>query len=104
MEGAYFPCVNAADCPYRVRPQGCHEIRAHKYYPSRVYKTILERAFRDLPENVEIRCRRFEEESHAIEPVPDKPDRDLMREAVIAAHQAGDIYLSSTKMRAIYGE
>lgn len=95
----YFPCVPSPDCPYATRPQGCHEIKAHLYYPESEYTTPLERVFRNLPENVEIRCRRFEEASHACEQPPVKPSRELM----LLVLETSGVELSKTKRKQIYG-
>ena len=99
----YFPCVPASDCPYSIRPQGCHEVNAHLFYPESLYISCLERTWRNLPQNVERRCRRFEEASHATELPPEKPDHDTMLADVTRAVQEGVLTLSKTKQRKIYG-
>lgn len=97
--GDYFPCVSETSCPYTLRNQGCHEIKAHLFYPAADYQTPVERVFRNLPENVETRCRRFEEESHGRETPPPKPSREEMLARIVMS----GVQLSETKKRRIFG-
>lgn len=100
---SYFPCPvrgGEPSCDYFQRTQGCHEIKAHLFYPAADYTTPAERVFRNLPENMEIRCRRFEEESHGRERPPEKPDRETMLARIIGS----GVVLSETKRRKVFGK
>ena len=100
---AYFPCPTPQgepSCPYAMRTQGCHEIKAHLYYPASEYQAPAERVFRNLPENIEIRCRRLEEDQHARETPPPKPSREEM----LARIAVSGVQLSETKRRKVFGK
>lgn len=99
MEG-YFPCPTPdgdKECPYYYRTQGCHEIRGHRYWPAHDYGTTVEKIFRNLPENIDINCRRFEEESHAREAPPIKPPLEDMLQAI----GESAVTLSKSKQKAV---
>ena len=103
MEGdmVYFPCPTTngtPECPYSEREKGCHEVDAHLFYPAYEYKTDIERVFRNLPENRELRCRRFEEISHRVETPPEKPPREHMVERIAVS----GVYLSASKRKRIF--
>lgn len=98
----YFPCPSPEgepSCPYFNRQQACHEVQAHLYYPAADYSSPAERVFRNLPENMETRCRRFEEESHGREVPPQKPTREVMLEAITVS----GVVLSISKYRKVFG-
>jgi len=99
----YFPCTPTPDCPYYKTTAGCHESIHHELYPANDYRGAVERTFRNLDQNKTDICRRLHDQIHATETPPDKPDFEEMRQAVITADQAGQIFLSAYKRRKVYG-
>lgn len=76
-----IPCDPNREC--RLRDTiGCFEDVDHEYWPSRQYRTPIEKQFRQLDENKTLICRDMHNERHATELPPPKPDRDVMIEAV----------------------
>lgn len=71
----------------------------HLYFPGNMFKTMLERTFRELPINKreELRCEH--DEIHAKNEPPEKPDIPTMRSAVVEAYEAGEVYLSKRKIK-----
>ena len=63
----------------------CFTNQDHYYWPASDYKTPVERAFRNLPENIEEKCRNEHNERHATEEPPEKPSIQYMAEAVLNA-------------------
>lgn len=61
----------------------------HGYHPASSYKTKLEKEFRELPINKERICRCIHNAIHALDPPPEKPSVQEMRE-VIEAYYRGD--------------
>lgn len=75
------PCDPNREC--RIRDTiGCFEDIDHEYWPSRQYRTPLEKEFRELPENKRQICRDLHNERHATESPPEKPSRREMISAV----------------------
>mgnify|MGYP000935048371 CR=1 FL=1 len=66
-----------------------HSDLHHDYYPSSVYKTKVEKEFRQLPINKEQLCRCIHNAIHAMERPPEKPPISYMRQ-VIEAYYRGD--------------
>ena len=100
--GEYFPCPapeGESSCKYFGTEKGCHEVDGHRYFYSPDYTTTTERTFRNLPENIDRNCRRFEEELHAREQPPEKPPIDFMKERIALS----GVYLSVTKRKRIFG-
>ena len=56
--------------------------RHHLFYPRSAYRTPIEKAFRDLPENKVDICRCLHNYLHRTEPIPKKPSREEMLEAI----------------------
>lgn len=106
MASEYFPCPvpeGTRDCPYFFRTTGCHEIRHHRYYPAKDYTTTLEKTFRNLPDNLVVRCHRLEDIEHAATQPPHKPTHEMMVEAISEAVNLGQIALSENQIRRVYG-
>ena len=92
---AFERCPKAnTDCKYYDKPpvvegesSGCYSDRDH-IYPKRIGKTAIEKAFSNLTENVEQRCRREHEERNArhdqgdTSDIPEFPSPEIMREAI----------------------
>lgn len=55
----------------------------HKYYPRRDYHMPVEKAFRNLPENIEPECRYEHQKIHDEQEPPEKPSLQYMAEAVV---------------------
>lgn len=70
------------DCKYFDTERGCYQDEHHLYYPRKRYKSSVEKAFRQLPENREMLCRAEHDEIHATEPIPHKPSRVEMVQAL----------------------
>lgn len=106
MEGAYNPCPDpngTPDCPLFYSPGSCRTNIHHEFFPANDYKTPLERAFRDLPENKSEMCLRLHREVHSTEQPPDKPSGEVMLEAITRNVEEGNLVLSATRRRKIYG-
>lgn len=69
------PCDHSWDCPHLE--WGCFEDIHHEYHPKRIYRTKLEKKFRDHVLNKTVMCRRLHDEEHK-KPSPEKPSRDEM--------------------------
>lgn len=54
----------------------------HYYFPANDYRKPIEKVFRALPENIELKCRADHDERHAKELPPIKPDLNFMLEAI----------------------
>ena len=63
----------------------CFTDQDHYYWPASDYKTPVERAFRNLPENIEEKCRFEHNERHANEEPPVKPSIQYMAESILRA-------------------
>lgn len=85
-------------CPY-AEGTGCFSDQHHLYWPRTEYTTVVERLFRELPENKEQECRWEHEQNHFNSEPPIKPPREDMEAAIVAS----GIYLSIRKRRAIGG-
>jgi len=85
-----IPCDYAKDCPQAKANggKGCREDIHHRYWPEKAYKTLVEKAFRNLLPNTVKTCRRIHQEIHDTEDPPEKPSRDLMVRAIDLANQA----------------
>lgn len=81
-------------CPYKIN-DSCYKDEHHKYYYRSEYQDLVERVFRNLPENIEELCRYRHEELHRNEFPPDKPSRDFM----LGAISVSEVYLSERKKR-----
>lgn len=77
MRGECTP-EQKADCPIRKHFSDTH----HIYYPASNYRTLVEKEFRELPENKVQLCRNEHNERHATEEIPVKPSRDEMLQAI----------------------
>lgn len=68
------PCINPErpGCLYR------RSIGHHLYWPKRAYETDLEKAFRNLPENIVQMCRCAEQMIHDTMRPPKKPSVEEM--------------------------
>lgn len=77
-----IPCQSSESCPLYNSATGCFEDVHHKYWPRKAYRSIIERAFRELDDNKERRCRQSHNDLHAMTPPPDKPPRAEMINAV----------------------
>src|SRR3990167_8995096 len=88
----YFPCVPSVDCPY---VGNCTEDMHHEYYPASNYHTVVEKTFRNLPENKALVCRRLHDLIHKNINGVDKPSREVMLGAITAS----EIVLTDRKRR-----
>ena len=93
----YLPCVVAPDCPYIGN---CHETIHHELYPAKNYRTVVEKTFRNLPENKALVCRRLHDLIHKSIQGVDKPSRETMLGAITAS----EVTLTDSKKRRIYGK
>lgn len=100
MERDYFPCSPNPECPYALSGNCREDI--HHYYQNPV-PSHLARIFRNLPQNTVETCRRFHETVLDLQP-KEYPDQETMRQEIIDADMAGQICLSATKRRAVYGK
>lgn len=89
----YKTCSNCQEgCKYferapkpelrKTQDNGGYMDRHHIYFPKGFYKTVIEQAFRNLPENILTMCRADHDELHATTPPPEKPPRSAMIEAI----------------------
>lgn len=78
-----IPCQNQDVCRLRDTPRGCFEDVHHLFFPRRAYTTPTEKQFRELDENKVQICRALHDEEHALWEIPDKPDFQLMKLAVL---------------------
>lgn len=67
-------------CKYYGTEQ-CQMTVHHLYYPHKLYKTIVEKAFRELPIN-KIRLPRCEHDQIELEGPPPKPNEEYMEAMV----------------------
>ena len=67
-----------AACPLRRHFSDEH----HLFYERRMYRTAIEKAFRELPENKVQLCRNEHNTIHATQPIPEKPSVEDMRVAI----------------------
>lgn len=79
-----LPCDPDRECKLR-ETIGCFEDVHHKQWPRRAYRSIIEKAFRELEENKVRICRDEHNERHATESPPDMPSHQYMRQRVAAA-------------------
>lgn len=100
----HFACNPNPDCPYYRTAQGCMETIHHRYFPASEYQGVLAKTFRNLDENKELICRRLHDVTHIYDSPPEVPSRDEMFEAVDKAVKLGELVLSQTKYRKIYGD
>lgn len=77
-----LPCDPNTPCPLRDTDRGCFEDVHHLYFPRKVFRTAIERAFRELDENKVKMCRNWHNTDHAVFEAPDKPDVEIMRMAI----------------------
>ncbi len=88
------PDICGTDECFVFRTTGeCFEDIHHEFHPRREYKTGLERKFREIPEFKTILCRASHQLIHAmidkrIEPLPEKPDRVFMLNALQEARRS----------------
>jgi hypothetical protein len=59
--------------------------------------------FRELPENKDRRCRNLHNIEHEVSEPPEVPGRELMLFAIEQAVNEGQLHLSRTKRRKIFG-
>lgn len=72
------PCVEIQQgCEYAGTPE-CILTRHHEYWPSTIYKTAIERAFRELPANSEYNVPRCSHDEYHEQDPPEKPSEDFM--------------------------
>jgi hypothetical protein len=76
----YDPCDDEDIENCRLAQPGLD--RDHIYYPKKEYRTALEREFRNLPENIVLRCICKHRRRHAEEAPPLKPPREEMLRAI----------------------
>jgi hypothetical protein len=83
-------------CPLSQHYSDTH----HTKYPASAYRQPVERAFRNLPENLEQMCRYEHNELHANEEPPEKPSIQFMAEAVLRAevHQSTKVARQITQI------
>lgn len=76
-------------CPYRYRsPDACElGTRHHLFWRRKDYRTELERAFRELPQNSVYCCRGIHDQLELVNRTPDKPSKERMQEAVDRTRQ-----------------
>lgn len=83
---SYEVCPNANEaCRFYNTEEGCRSNTHHAYYPRRAYRTVIEKAFRELPDNKEQLCMAEHLDKHATERPPQKPPREVMIQAIAAA-------------------
>jgi len=78
----HIPCDPLYECRVGQFARGCFEDVHHKFWPKREYTTSLEKEFRELDINKVLGCRALHNELHAVEPPPNKPSRETMRNMV----------------------
>lgn len=67
-------------CPFMNSPEGCKSNTHHLFWPRRIYKTALEREFRELPENKVQMCKWEHLDLHEFTFPPQKPNhRDMIK-------------------------
>jgi len=74
-----------AACPLTEHRSNQH----HLYHPRRSFRSAIEKAFRDLPENKIQICERQHREIHANEEPPAKPEAQFMLDAIARARELG---------------
>lgn len=74
--------LNLEGCRYANLPSGCFSDTDHFYWPRGLYRTAVEREYRELPAHKEQKCRMLHDERHATEQPPAKPPRDEMLRAI----------------------
>lgn len=89
MRGACFE--RHPDCPYERHYSDVH----HDFYPGSDYKTVVERTFRELPENKQQLCRYEHDLLHLTEQPPEKPSRAEMIDAI----SESDVFISVRKRK-----
>lgn len=67
---------------------GCFEDVHHEFYPRHDYRTQIEKAFRELPENKQRMCRQQHNDIHATGDIPEKPSIEEMRLAILEHNMA----------------
>jgi len=65
-------------CPFKQCKANTH----HAFWPGNVYKTAIEKTFRELPENKKQLCMYEHAQLHAVTEPPLKPTRNLMIQAI----------------------
>lgn len=78
--------ANTPGCPFIDTERGCKSNKHHKYFPSKSYKTKLEKDFRELQDNKVQMCMWMHNVLHASTPPPEKPPREEMLKAVLKQH------------------
>lgn len=79
-------CPEPQDCRYRGTPE-CIVTTHHLWFSKRNYKTVIEKAFRELPENKESLPRCQHEALHRTTEAPEKPPLDNMIDAIECSEQ-----------------
>lgn len=85
-----IPCENQEACPLANTQRGCFEDIDHKYWPRRFYRTVIEKAFRELEENKRLICRQQHQDHHATAAPPPKPPRNFMIETLNRGNENGN--------------
>lgn len=100
-----LPCDPSTPCPLRDSERGCFEDIHHRFYPRRTYEALgaVAITFRELPENKDRRCRNLHNIEHEVSEPPEVPGRELMLFAIEQAVNEGQLHLSRTKRRKIFG-
>ncbi len=100
-----LPCDPSTPCPLRDSERGCFEDIHHRFYPRRTYEALgaVAITFRELPENKDRRCRNLHNIEHEVSEPPEVPGRELMLFAIEKAVNEGQLHLSRTKRRKIFG-
>jgi hypothetical protein len=70
------------DCKYFNLSSGCFSDIHHLYFPRREYRSPTEKRFRELSENKVQLCRQDHDDLHAVTDIPEKPDLEIMRQAI----------------------
>ena len=72
----------------KTQEHGGYKDTHHIFWPAGFYKTAIEKAFRELPENKVEMCRAEHDNIHASEEPPAKPGREFMINALHRARGA----------------
>lgn len=72
-----YPCNPEIPCRYREE-DACFEDIHHEAYPKSLYRTALEKKFRNHVMNKVMTCRALHDDDHAQQFIPQKPKRKEM--------------------------
>lgn len=93
-----IPCnPELYNCPLKEHFEDTH----HKYFPRRFFRGIIEKTFRDLPDNKVIECRYWHQLEHEVVEPPEKPPKEEMALAVEEGVVKGEVYLSVRLSKAL---